>query len=72
MIELLGLLMAFVVIFVLRFRNFDFAASILIAAGIIGATSEKPLTLFIDAFMKTVGDKTTRGRVWVCRFCFYL
>ncbi len=59
MIELLGLLAAFVVIFILRFRDFDFAGSILIAAGIIGVTSGKPLTLFVDALMETVGDKTT-------------
>ncbi len=59
MIELLGLLLAFVVIFYLRFKEFDFAASILIAAGIIGITSGKPLTIFIDALLETVGDKTT-------------
>jgi uncharacterized protein len=59
MIEIIGLLLAFIVIFILRFRDFDFAASILIAAGIIGVTSGKPLTLFIDALWKTVSDKTT-------------
>jgi hypothetical protein len=59
MIELLGLLAAFVVIFVLRFRNFDFAGSILIAAGIIGLTSGKPLTIFVDVLLETVKDKTT-------------
>jgi len=48
MIELIGLLLAFVVIFILRFRDFAFAGSILIAAAIIGVTSGKPLTLFID------------------------
>ncbi len=56
---MLGLLVAFVVIFILRFRNFDFAASILIAAGIIGVTSGKPLTIFVDALIETVVDKTT-------------
>jgi integral membrane protein (TIGR00529 family) len=59
MIELLGLLLAFVVIFYLRFKEFDFAASIIIAAGIIGITSGKPLGIFIDALLETVGDKTT-------------
>jgi integral membrane protein (TIGR00529 family) len=59
MIELLGLLAAFVLIFILRFRNFDFAGSILIAAAIIGVTSGKPLTIFVDALIETVGDKTT-------------
>jgi hypothetical protein len=59
MIELIGLLVAFVVIFILRFRDFDFAGSILIAAGIIGVTSGKPLTIFVDALLETVKDKTT-------------
>ncbi len=59
MIELLGLLLAFIVIFYLRFKDFDFAASILIAAGIIGVTSGKPLSIFVDSLMQTVGDKTT-------------
>ncbi len=59
MIELLGLLLAFIVIFYLRFKEFDFAASILIAAGIIGITSGKPLGIFVDALLETVGDKTT-------------
>ena len=59
MIELIGLLVAFVAIFFLRFRNFDFAASILIAAGIIGVTSGKPLTIFVDVFLGTVRDRTT-------------
>ena len=59
MIELIGLLVAFVVIFILRFRDFDFAGSILIAAGINGVTSGKPLTIFVDALLETVKDKTT-------------
>lgn len=59
MLELIGLLVAFAVIFILRFRNFDFAGSILIAAGIIGVTSGKPLTIFVDVLVETVGDKTT-------------
>jgi len=59
MIELIGLIVAFIVIFFLRFRNFDFAASILIAAGIIGVTSGKPLTIFVDVFLETARDKAT-------------
>jgi uncharacterized protein len=59
MIELIGLLLAFIVIFILRFRDFDFAGSILIAAAIIGVTSGKPLTLFIDVLVETVADKST-------------
>ncbi len=59
MLELIGLLLAFVAIFILRFKNFDFAGSILIAAGIIGVTSGKPLTLFADVLLQTVGDRTT-------------
>ena len=59
MLELVGLLLAFVVIFALRFRNFDFAGSILIAAGIIGLTSGKPLTIFVNVLYETLADKTT-------------
>jgi hypothetical protein len=59
MLELVGLLLAFVVIFALRFRNFDFAGSILIAAGIIGVTSGKPLTIFVSVLYKTLADRTT-------------
>lgn len=59
MLELVGLLVAFAVIFILRFRNFDFAGSILIAAGIIGLTSGKPLTIFVDVLVETVKDKQT-------------
>jgi integral membrane protein (TIGR00529 family) len=59
MLELVGLLLAFVVIFALRFRNFDFAGSILIAAGIIGVTSGKPLTIFVGVLYETLADKTT-------------
>jgi integral membrane protein (TIGR00529 family) len=59
MIELIGLIVAFIVIFLLRFKNFDFAATILIAAGIIGITSGKSLTIFSDVFYVTVRDKST-------------
>jgi uncharacterized protein len=59
MLELIGLLVAFLTIFILRFKNFDFAATIIIAAGIIGITSGKSTRIFIDVFVKTVSDKTT-------------
>ena len=59
MLEIVGLLIAFAVIFILRFRNFDFAGSILIAASIIGVTSGKPLMIFINVLLMTVSDKTT-------------
>ncbi len=59
MLQLFGLLVAFVIIFALRFKNFDFATTIIIAAGIIGVTSGKPMSIFIDVVVKTVSDKTT-------------
>jgi len=59
MLELVGLLAAFVVIFALRFKGFDFAATILIAAAIIGLTSGKGLGIFVDVTAETVKDPTT-------------
>jgi hypothetical protein len=59
MLELVGLLVAFVAIFALRFRGFDFAASILIAATIIGLTSGKVPGIFVEVTANTVMDPTT-------------
>ena len=59
MLELVGLLVAFVAIFALRFRNFDFAASILIAATIIGLTAGKGPGIFVEVTSNTVMDPTT-------------
>lgn len=59
MLELVGLLAAFVIIFALRFKGFNFAATILIAAVIIGLTSGKGLGIFVDVTGETVKDPTT-------------
>jgi hypothetical protein len=59
MIELIGLFAAFLLLFIIRFRGVDFALSILSACIIIGLTSGKPLTLFIDVGYKTVFDNST-------------
>ncbi len=59
MLELLGLLVAFFLIFALRFRGVDFALTILSACVIIGLTCGQPLTILTDSAMKTVLDPTT-------------
>jgi len=59
MLELLGLLVAFFLIFILRFRGVDFALTILSACVIIGLTCGQPLTILTDSAMKTVLDPTT-------------
>ena len=59
MLELVGLLVAFIIIFVLRFRGFDFASSIFIASSIVGLTSGKPLSIFVDVTLETMRDVRT-------------
>ncbi|MCJ7574572.1 hypothetical protein MUO93_09980, partial [Candidatus Bathyarchaeota archaeon] len=59
MIELIGIVIAFVVIFVLRFKAVDFALTILVASAIIGVTSGKPFTIFWDVLVKTTSDYAT-------------
>ena len=59
MLELVGLLAAFIVIFALRFKGFDFALTIFIASGIVGLTAEKPYTIFIDVTLETIRDMRT-------------
>ncbi|MBN2336749.1 hypothetical protein JXL21_14425, partial [Candidatus Bathyarchaeota archaeon] len=59
MIEVVGLIAAFVLIFVLRARNVEFYASITVAALVIGLTSGRPATLLFEVLMDTVMDHTT-------------
>jgi len=59
MLELAGLLIAFITIFLLRFRGVDFALTILVACAIIGLTCGQPITIFIDSAIKTALDPTT-------------
>jgi len=59
MIELIGIVIAFVIIFVLRFKAVDFALTILVASAIIGVTSGKPFTIFWDVLVRTTSDYAT-------------
>ena len=55
----LGVLLAFAVIVVLRLRNVDFSLSILTGSFIIAATSEAPLDVIVEAGRRTVTDPNT-------------
>ena len=59
MLSLIGVILAFVIIFVLRAKNIDFSITLLVASVIIGLTSGKPLNLFLDSAIKTISDVTT-------------
>jgi len=59
MLDVLGLLVAFIVIFILRSRNVDFGVAITIAALLIGVTSGKPLTSITDVLVQTALDPVT-------------
>ncbi len=59
MLEVIGLLVAFIVIFLLRARDVDFYISITVATVIIGVTSGKPITILFDVLMKTLSSLTT-------------
>jgi len=59
MLSLIGVILAFVLIFVLRAKNIDFSITLLSASVIIGLTSGKSLNIFLDSVIKTVTDYTT-------------
>ena len=59
MLPVLGVLLAFAVIVVLRLRNVDFSLSILTGSFIIAATSEAPLDVIVEAGRQTVTDPNT-------------
>jgi integral membrane protein (TIGR00529 family) len=59
MLEVVGLIVAFAVIFLLRARDVEFYASIAVAAVIIGLTSGKPFTIIFEVLLKTVSDPAT-------------
>jgi integral membrane protein (TIGR00529 family) len=59
MIEVLGLIIAFVLIFVLRAKNVEFYASITVAAVIIGLTSGSPIRILFDVLTKTITETDT-------------
>ncbi len=56
MLEAIGLIVAFIGIFVLRARDVEFYIAITIAALIIGVTSGKPLTVLFDVLIVTLSD----------------
>ena len=59
MLEVIGLIVAFAMIFVLRAKNVEFYVAITVAALIIGVTSGKPITVLFDALLMTLSDYAT-------------
>jgi len=59
MLPVLGVLLAFAVIVVLRLRNVDFSLSILTGSIIIAVTSETPVEVLVEAGRRTVTDPNT-------------
>ena len=59
MLEVVGLLVAFIGIFLLRAREVKFYVAITIAALIIGVTSGKPVTILFDVLITTLSAYNT-------------
>lgn len=59
MLEIIGLIVAFVGIFVLRAKNIEFYIAISFAALVIGLTSGAPLNIFYDVLVKTLSAYNT-------------
>ena len=59
MIEVIGLVAAFVIIFILRARGLEFYVSITLAAIIIGLTSGKPPTIIFEVLLNTLSGIDT-------------
>jgi integral membrane protein (TIGR00529 family) len=59
MLPLIGAVLAFVLIVVLRLRNVDFSVSILAGSLIIAVTSIGPVDVLVQAGVETVTDPTT-------------
>ena len=59
MLQLLGVLLAFAIVLGLRVRDVDFSVALLVASVVIGLTSGKPLSIFIDVAYRTFTDPTT-------------
>jgi len=59
MLPVLGVLLTFAVIVVLRLRNVDFSLSILTGSLIIAATSEAPFDVIVEAGRRTITDPNT-------------
>jgi len=59
MLEVIGLIVAFIGIFMLRARNIDFYIAITVAAIIIGVTSGKPPSILLDVLVTTLSKYNT-------------
>jgi len=59
MLEVIGLLVAFIGIFVLRAKEIEFYIAITVAALIIGLTSGKPATILFDVLISTLSKYNT-------------
>jgi integral membrane protein (TIGR00529 family) len=59
LLEIIGLVVAFIGIFILRAKNVEFYVAITIAAIMIGLTSGAPLTIFFDVLIKTLSAYNT-------------
>lgn len=59
MLEIIGLIVAFVGIFILRAKNVEFYVAITLAAIIIGLTSGAPMTIFFDVLIQTLSAYNT-------------
>ena len=59
MSPLLGVLLAFAVLLVLRARDVDFSVSMLAASAVLALTSGKPPTIFVDVAVQTITDPMT-------------
>jgi len=59
MIEVIGLIAAFAIIFILRTMDVEFYVSITVAAIIIGLTSGKPVTILFDVLLQTMSKPDT-------------
>ena len=59
MLEIIGLIVAFVGIFILRFKNIEFYVAISFASLVIGLTSGAPLIIFYDVLVTTLSAYNT-------------
>ena len=63
MIDVIGVILAFIVIVLLRLRNVSFPVSILVGSSVVVATAGMPLEFFIEAAAETIFDPMTHNIV---------
>ena len=63
MIDVIGIILAFIVIVLLRLRNISFSISILIGSAVVVATAGMPIQFFIEAAVETAVDPMTHNIV---------